>query len=115
MERLRSWVFKWGPVLFWCALIFYSSHRQVPEPFTEHSTFKGVDIIYHLVIYSILGFLCFRAYPKFKFSFLFCLLYGLSDEVHQYFMVFRSFEIHDLIMDGLGGVIGSIPLWIKTL
>ncbi|OGQ33224.1 MAG: hypothetical protein A3A72_04690, partial [Deltaproteobacteria bacterium RIFCSPLOWO2_01_FULL_38_9] len=98
---------QWGPVILWCALIFYSSHHPVPEPFTEAHTFPGVDILYHLFIYGMLGFLCFRAFKNLIFSFLFCVLYGLSDEIHQYWMTFRSFEIHDLLMDAVGGILGS--------
>lgn len=33
---------------------------------------------------------------------IFASLYGLSDEIHQFFMPFREFEVSDLIADGLG-------------
>ncbi len=99
---------KWLSVFLWCAVIFYFSHRPVPPPMSESQTFYGIDIIYHLICYGLLGILCFRAKASLLFACGFSSLYGLSDEFHQYLMPFREFQIHDLIADGLGSYIGIL-------
>jgi VanZ family protein len=35
-------------------------------------------------------------------------LYGLSDEVHQYFVPFRTADPLDLLADALGGALGVL-------
>lgn len=99
---------RWLPVMVWCGIIFYFSHRPVPPSFSEEETFKGIDLIYHFLTYAFLGFLYFRAHAHFTASLIFVWLYGASDEIHQYFLVYRSFEISDIVMDVLGGGMGAI-------
>lgn len=41
-------------------------------------------------------------------SFLFIALYGLSDEVHQYFVPGRSSSAFDLLVDGAGGLFAAL-------
>ncbi|HLD74123.1 MAG TPA: VanZ family protein [Bdellovibrionota bacterium] len=98
----------WVPVIFWCGLIFFLSHRPVPENFSESQTFSGIDIIYHILAYTPLAFLVYRAKKNFLFTVVFVALYGLSDEIHQYCLPYRSFEVVDLISDSMGGVIGGV-------
>ncbi len=106
---MKFFVKYWLPVIAWCGLIFFLSHRPVPEPLSESQTFHGIDIIYHILAYTPLGFLVFRAQKNFLFAIVFVALYGLSDEIHQYFLPYRSFEIVDLISDSCGGFLG---VWI---
>ena len=37
-----------------------------------------------------------------------CVIYGLSDEVHQLFVVGRYFEVSDLIADAVGSLAGLL-------
>ncbi|MBI4040301.1 MAG: VanZ family protein [Deltaproteobacteria bacterium] len=104
-------MFKWVPFILWCVLIFYLSHRPVPQPLTEAETFQGIDILYHFIVYGVLGFLFYRVYPSFTATFLFCLLYGLSDELHQAILPYRSFEWKDLGVDVISGITGGGVRW----
>jgi VanZ family protein len=41
-------------------------------------------------------------------SILFCILYGISDEIHQYFVPSRQADVMDALFDGLGGALGVV-------
>lgn len=42
------------------------------------------------------------------FAFVFCVLYALSDEIHQIYVPGRAFQVGDLLMDGVGALIGVL-------
>jgi VanZ family protein len=68
----------------------------------------------HFGLFSLLGLFCgaFSLTLKGKkaalslYAFSFCLLYALSDEVHQIFVEGRAFELSDLGVDALGALAG---------
>ena len=75
--------------------------------------------------YALLGALFLRAFNttriqhhlKFIFilSILFSSLYGVSDEIHQSFVPYRSADIMDVLADILGSAlgVGVFSLWLK--
>lgn len=93
-------------------LIFTASHipgNQFPPP-----SFPNMDKVVHLLIYGVLGlsflywFSAKKAFPDrwhLLSTILFCLLYGASDELHQYFIPFRNASLADLVADGCGSVL----------
>jgi len=116
-------------VLFvWCLVIFYLS-SQTSSVSGNNSlnilsyVFSGLsnDVLIslnsvfrefmHSGMFFVLGIL---AYASFKYrnirvviySLLFCVLYALSDEVHQLFVSGRAFEIIDLVLDFTGSLVG---------
>jgi VanZ family protein len=107
MFTLKNYLSLWLPVLIWCGLIFFFSHRPMPEVMSESNTFNGIDIGYHFLAYFPLGYLIFRASDSLGFSILFCLFYGISDEVHQYFLPYRDFEWQDICVNFLSGSTGA--------
>lgn len=68
----------------------------------------------HFTIYMILGILVSLLICRFNISFykcifislLVCLLYSISDEIHQLFVFGRSGEFRDVCIDTLGSFIG---------
>ena len=68
----------------------------------------------HFTIYMILGILVTLLVREYNVSFykclfislLVCLLYSISDEVHQLFVSGRSGEIRDVLIDTSGSFIG---------
>lgn len=68
----------------------------------------------HFTIYMILGILVTLLVCEYNISFykclfislLVCLLYSISDEVHQLFVMGRSGEIKDVLIDTSGSFIG---------
>lgn len=65
----------------------------------------------HFCVYLILGLLvmnCFNINKKYiLYSVLICLLYSISDEIHQIFVPGRSCEFLDVIIDTFGSFLGS--------
>ena len=104
----------WLPVLGWAGVIFYLSGRtgnQLHQMFPFFTSFNWG----HLAAYFILAL--FVAYAlentlapqRFKlWVVLICFLYGISDEIHQYFVPGRSPEGGDLINDVLGAYIAVL-------
>ena len=72
--------------------------------------------IAHLLEYLILGILvanmiknhCKKTY----ISFLVCVLYAISDEVHQLFVVGRQCQLLDILIDALGSLVGIFAFMI---
>ena len=77
----------------------------------------------HLGVYLILGFLMIslvREYldinTKALLTALFiCILYACSDEVHQLFVVGRSCEVKDMIIDSVGSGVGITLYYLGYL
>lgn len=38
-------------------------------------------------------------------SFAICVIYGITDEIHQLFVLGRAFKVSDLVMDSIGSII----------
>ena len=110
-SKLRNFFICWLPLIICCLAIYiqsdYPSSEKIP-------TFTFSDKILHFGAYGLLGILFFRAYEtlplKANKTLLILLsigsatLYGISDELHQYFVPFRNADI----MDGVANTIGSI-------
>jgi len=116
-SRIKNSIKLWFPVIFWCGLIFYFS--SVPNLRTARNP-QWDEVIrssLHLIFYAILFGLFFRAVNFTKKKKNFCLplalsfFYGFSDEVHQIFVLTRTFQLQDLVIDFLGSVLGALIFW----
>ena len=90
-------------------LIFYlSSH---PSPI-KVELFPYLDKLVHIVEYGVLASLVYRAlrdtvvapHHLFGLAFMIAFLYGVSDEIHQYFVPGREAELFDIVADGIGAL-----------
>jgi VanZ family protein len=117
MERLVRLI----PLLLYCAAIFLLS--SLPKPPDAVSWIP--DKIGHVVLYGGLGWLVARElkHSGMKFapwiwigSAAFCLVYGITDELHQYFVPGRLSEAGDLLADSVGGLLGGISytVWVAA-
>ncbi len=69
----------------------------------------------HFIIYLILGVLVISLIKEYKLldikslliALIFCFLYACSDEIHQLFVIGRSGEILDVLLDTIGGSCSS--------
>lgn len=105
--RRGSKIINYFYVLFYMVFIFYLS--SIPLKFPE--TINKIDptkFSLHVIEYMILGFLLFNAKKDLKSSFVIGSLYGLTDEIHQFFVPFRTFSYLDLIADCLGSFLGAL-------
>ncbi|MBN2174675.1 MAG: VanZ family protein [Bacteroidales bacterium] len=43
------------------------------------------------------------------------LVFGMANEAVQYFLPYRSFNINDLLANGLGVLMGAVAFWLPSL
>ena len=107
----RLWL--WGPPIVYMAVIFHFSSESNPLPdLTAHVW----DKLLHMIEYTGLGFLCFRAlhgeglrgWRPAVITVIMVSAYGASDEFHQMFVPMRSSDVNDWLTDTLSGLFGSI-------
>lgn len=106
------------PFLLYCLLIFWLSGQSDPG---RLSPFVVPDKIAHILEYLGFGFLLMRMLTfldpeqdvvrQLIWVLSGALLYGLSDEIHQYFVPGREFSWMDLLADGAGAYLGA-RLWM---
>lgn len=103
--------------------IFFLSH-QPGDTFESITFFPGEDKIAHFAVYFLLGLSVIYAFGWHKstacvrrsamLTLVVCLLYGISDEVHQYFIPDRSTSLADLLAD-LCGAGAAVLVWLQVL
>jgi VanZ family protein len=106
----------WGPVLLVMGLIFYFS--SLPDPGGPPGGIS--DKTAHFLIYGALGAAMIRALargrsaamtlPTIIAAVVLSTLYGVSDEIHQYFVPPRTPDILDVAADAAGACAGAIVL-----
>jgi VanZ family protein len=113
---MRPWqplktVWIWGPVLGYIALIYYlSSLSRFPwsPPYP--------DYVLHAAEYLVLAVLTARAFNGgllrpvpphiLGLTFALCVLYAISDEIHQLYVLDRYGDVMDVVADAAGAAIG---------
>ena len=107
----------WIISLLYMGLIFlYSSF---PQPM-ELPSFSFAEKLAHLLEYGLLASLIYFALEKSQVNFhpifipfLIAFLYGVSDELHQYFVPGRDADVFDAVADAVGSFI--FPLGIHAI
>ncbi|MDA0676402.1 MAG: VanZ family protein [Chloroflexi bacterium] len=112
-----------GGALAWAALIFMLSNQPSYRLAKSQQFFDFIpraDLFAHLFLFFVLAALVhavLRAYiPRRKNLLLsdtviFCLIYGMSDELHQLFVPGRTLSGLDLLADVLGATL-AVTLWL---
>jgi VanZ family protein len=116
-------------VLIWMIIIFLFSNQPATESSKTSSSFishtitkiikkdnnyvvnkyeKIVRKCAHFFLYFVLGILVFNCYneKELLYALIICLLYSISDEIHQIFIVGRSCELFDIFIDTIGSFFG---------
>ena len=118
-------------LILWCLLIFYfssqngdvssSSSSHVIDFFNKLFSINLYEFKYsiiivrklaHMFLYFVLFLLSYNTSCNFKvkreylYAFIFSLIYAITDEVHQLFIVERTFKIWDIVIDMFGSLIG---------
>ena len=104
---------KFLPAIAYAILLFYLSSGVRTTPAQVN------DKILHLMAYSGLGFLVayglqgnFKAPTMIFVAGLLSTLYGVGDEIHQYFVPGRFYSYGDMIADAIGSFLGAIAFLI---
>lgn len=116
-------------VIIWMIVIFIMSSFTASESSGQSNfivelivsifKFNNIELISlivrklaHFIEYFILGLLVFnmiRYYDKSIYiAIMICVLYAISDEIHQLFVVGRSCQIIDMMIDSIGSFSGII-------
>ena len=111
--RLKNFLYYWLPVILYCLAIYIQSSLPSPE---RIPSFQFSDKVLHFCAYAVMGILFYRAYQTLRFkdnvrklmllSVVSASLYGISDEIHQYFVPFRDGDILDAVANTLGALCG---------
>jgi len=104
-------VILWFFTISYMGLVFYLSSQSQLLPRLIH----GTDKIIHTLVYFLLALLLYfsllnsgvRRY-LFLISVVFAIIYGISDELHQYYVPGRIASLGDVIADSFGALIGSL-------
>ena len=106
----------WGPVVLYLAFIFTLSSIAHPPELPA-----GSDKDLHALLYSGLGFLLARALAggldrtvtltMAISTTVLVALYGVSDELHQYFVPPRQVELLDVVADTIGAGVAAFALY----
>jgi VanZ family protein len=123
INRMKAWVWRFGPAVIIMAIIFLAS----ATPSIELPTFGSWDFIAkkggHMLGYALLAAACYHALNRGRnasrtyFFIAFCLtvLYAVSDEWHQRFVPGRSSSLRDVGIDAIGGFISLGLLLIAKM
>jgi VanZ family protein len=121
-SKYRIFFIYWLPLIIYCLAIYFQSGRPGPEHIPD---VRFLDKFLHFGAYGLLGVLFFRAYEtlplkKFKNLLVFisigsAILYGIGDEIHQYFVPSRHADIMDVIANTIGSICGVyLYYWWKN-
>lgn len=122
MRISKSFILNQGPAILVAIILFILS--SIPYPPTIIPDVNYQDLVMHAIAYAIFGFFIARAlynqsgYYRLKeslllFTFMIGTIYGISDEIHQYFVPGRFADILDVIADSVGTLIGFAVFHFK--
>ena len=117
-QRLQQILLRLPAPLIAVLIWFFSSQPVLPRP----PGILGFDKFQHLLAYAALAFaMCFWVSPAFRkrrpittlvLAALAGSLYGVVDEVHQYFVPSRDCNIQDWAADTLGAAVGAVVMML---
>ena len=132
MDRFKK-IISWMLVAGWMGLIFYLSHQtgegsgslsgSITERIIAFLRLDNVDIDFlhflvrkgaHLFSYFVLGILLVNAFRMsgmvagkyYYLSLAICVIYAMTDELHQLLVPGRSGQVRDVLIDSVGALIG---------
>jgi len=109
MSKFKYWL----PSILYMAFIFYMSSRAAPEEVKWLPIIAKLKLV-HIIEYGILYLLFLWPIRKtttlanieaFSVAFMLILIYGLTDEFHQIFVVGRTASLVDAVAIGVGAVL----------
>ena len=108
----------WIPVFLYCGIIIYLSSQSYPSRHLPSFLFGLSDKLVHGVEYGILGILLYRAFHQtsgtigsISLAIICAVAFGISDEIHQWFVPHRQADTWDVLADTLGATL-FVFAWI---
>ncbi|MFW9825837.1 MAG: VanZ family protein [Candidatus Thorarchaeota archaeon] len=98
------------PAIIFVLIIFYFSSLSNPYPSPPPvPTIIFLNPLLHLFEFALLTFLLFYGFfskTKVIFIIIVSVTYAIIDEIHQYFVPNRYFDLFDLFIDFIGVILG---------
>ncbi len=140
MDKKNKKIISWILLLFWMTVIFYMSHQPADisskqsdfvvyifnmigldfSKFGDLATFivrKSAHFTEYMILY-ILSYNLLRFYVKNNMIYIYALIivfgYASTDEFHQLFVVGRSGQFKDVLIDTSGGTFGILLVYLKN-
>jgi len=116
----KRWLYYWLPALLWMGVIFVASSRSHLPFYVNKTVDFATKKAGHVTEYGVLAFLLWRAIskerewlalPSLGGAFVLSLLYAISDEFHQTFVLGRSGRLTDVGFDALGALLALGLVW----
>jgi len=108
----------WTITIFGAIAIFYISSITFAPGAIPRVNF--LSILYHFCAFFFFAIFLMisstqgkRRYTVFILAFILAILYGILDELHQYFVPGRASTIFDIGIDSLGVLFASMIYWIR--
>ena len=102
-------LYNWGPSVAYMGLVFILSHNKpILSDVAGSWSFPGIDKGAHFCEFFVLYLLLYRSmvlegYSKAaETALIWSMVYGASDEFHQWFLPYRDCEFTDLLADWCG-------------
>jgi hypothetical protein len=105
-------LFPWLLLTAWFGVIWHFGEAQIlagPWSYVALRWFLRKSA--HMVVYGVLGGLFVSvsgSRPRFGWIMSVCVMVALADEVHQQFVPGRTFALHDVALDVIGGMLGTL-------
>lgn len=87
------------PLVVLSVYIFVQSSRPAVAVSYDGPTNYFVHKFAHIIVYSFLYLFACRAFKDKKNALVYCILFAISDEVHQFFTPTRNASVIDLLID----------------
>ena len=99
----------------YASLIFYLSSIPLKTPIFL-DVIDPYRLSLHFIEFFFFAILVSKTFGKFLPSFILSSSYGILDEVHQYFVPFRTFSLYDALADVLGCLVATLLIFkfLKT-
>lgn len=107
-------------VVSYIIIIYFISEYKFPVSEAE-GDIPAFDILFpllHICEFGLLSvLLMFVFYDKLNIHIILfiSILYGIFDEIHQYFVPYRVFDFKDIIYNSIGSVLGIIGFFVLLL
>ncbi|UCE63958.1 MAG: VanZ family protein [Nitrospirota bacterium] len=113
---IRLFFTYWVPVILYAGTITMVSGMSTPHTYFPLWAGEINDKVLHALEYAILAILCYRALRHASgpgladyaavLAIVGAILFGVSDELHQYFVPLRESDPWDLVANGAGSLMG---------
>jgi VanZ family protein len=111
--RKHPLLYHWLPLISWMVAIFVVSAQPALPSVPQGWLNTLLKKLAHAIEYAILAVLWCRALGRgerrhWGLAFVLTLLYAASDEYHQTFVPNRDGRVFDVVVDGVGAVVGLL-------